>query len=221
MDNYSIAANAVNFLYSRLAEQCYLDDNGAQGGELRTFSGETVELMTGQIWNDLVSKPEYNGGYFEVGKKDPFMVGDYDCEIPVSVDLHCYANDNSNWSRLITVIECKTYLDRPFLERANIDFMLIKRNLNAAPVTKTVLISLEDNIAENAMRFWMNEGNIDYVFFLASGKRISTPSERIYRHPERIDSELMVTLVDSLDSILQENLSHMSLFGDGSELDQL
>jgi hypothetical protein len=85
-----------------------------------------------------------------------------------SVDRHIYLG-----SKLVHVVECKTYLDSCYLERAYNDMRLFKKYIGSGVVT--TVVALEDNCAESAKGFYADHFDhaIDNVFILMKGKRVS------------------------------------------------
>jgi hypothetical protein len=55
------------------------------------------------------------------------------------------------------------------MERASSDFGRIIRGLETRPVS--FILALEDAVGKDAYTFYMDEGNIDHVFYLCDGKR--------------------------------------------------
>lgn len=170
------------------------------GGTIRQASGETVESLQFFIWEEV-------GKYYpKINKK--ILKGDYDTikifsesgenYIEESVDCHCYINDE-----FVLAVECKTYLDKPYLQRANDDFRLMRKGTN---IKNTIILSLENSIADNALNFFLEDGNLDNVFFLANGKRNSASNKRIYREDSwcRISDNLIENYIYFLKRIFDE-----------------
>ena len=63
------------------------------------------------------------------------------------------------------------------MERASSDFGRIKRGIKEKP--KTFVLVLEDAVGETAYNYYMDEGNIDNIFYLCDGKR--SPKKPIWR----------------------------------------
>ena len=195
MNNKQIAADATKYLKERLAEQACMDDAGVGGGKLRAYSGETVENLVRRIWKNLAKNHPGSGAHVEKGDDVPIVVTDDEGNsIEESVDQHCYTTKD----KMAVAIEAKTYLDKPYLQRADSDFKIMKEG--DTEDFQAVVVSLEDSIKAESYRFFMNRGNVDKVFFLADGKRQSKKDKRIYRHPERLNSKKMEELVEYLAS---------------------
>jgi hypothetical protein len=95
----------------------------------------------------------------------------------------CKINDNAYFNaqvdkhieianELIAICEAKTYLDKPYLERAYIDFSLIKKySATGNKKITSYVISLQDCIKKETLSFFMADGHIDNVFILMDNKR--------------------------------------------------
>lgn len=182
-----------NFLENRFLEQQTI----TEGGALRSFSGETVELLIDYVWNELLKKYSRNGNS-KIGSKDSFTIHSKSGEIEESVDRHLYLD-----GKCVCIIECKTYLDKCYMQRASSDFELIKKEY---PDTYGIIVSLEDSIATNAYNFWMEEGFINQTFIFADGKRNSRADKRIYfTYKNRLNREKIQKFVDFMEGFFNEN----------------
>lgn len=165
-------------------------------GKLRCFSGSIVEEMIDLIFEKCAESHQNIDGEICVGRFVPITITDFEGNsIKESVDRHIFINN-----KLSCVIECKTYLDKCYMQRADSDFNLMKsydKNFD------TVIVSLENSIADNSYNFFLNRGNITKVFYLASGKRNSKSSKRIYNNPDRININLISSLVYYIDSLFE------------------
>lgn len=191
MTNEEIVIKVKEHLMGRFAILKQYEIN-KQSGKLRAGSGAAVEDMIDLIWNALASKyPEVNSR-IAVGRLTPVAVIDEDGEeITESVDRHCFID-----GKMVAAIECKTYLDKCYMQRANDDFKLMKTQI---PDLQGVIVSLEDSIAANSFDFIMNKGNINKNFFLAVGKRNSAVECRIYNTGYRIQDDRILALVNYLE----------------------
>ena len=160
------------------------------GGPLRQIMGDMVETFTDEIWNFLCEKYPHVNAEIKRGPTDPIKIVDNDGNsITESVDRHCYIN-----GKLILAIECKTYLDKCFMQRADSDFHLMKTSNNF----EAIIVAFEDATAENSFNFFMNQGNIDNVYFLANSRRSS--SRHISRNRDNIKKDLVNNFVSKLES---------------------
>ena len=191
MTNEEIVVRVKEYLTERFIVLKQYELN-KQAGKLRAGSGITVEGMIDLIWNALASKyPEVNSR-ITVGRLTPVVVVDEDGEeIRESVDRHCFIDDE-----MVAAIECKTYLDKCYMQRASDDFKLMKTQL---PNLQGIIVSLEDSIAANSFDFIMNKGYINKNFFLATGKRNSAVECRIYNTAYRIQDDRILALINYLE----------------------
>lgn len=192
MTNIEIAEQVENFLTEQYAEIRKLDSIPGNGGKIRDLSGEITETITEMIWNLLAKNhPEVKAEIF-IGDTHPYRIEDKDGNfIEESVDRHCYINGN-----LVLAIECKTYLDKCYMQRADGDFNLMKsynKNFDG------IIISVENSIADNSYNFFMNRKNIDKVYYLAIGKRNSAKLKKICYHEDRIKRDLILTLINDIE----------------------
>lgn len=159
------------------------------GGALRTAMGDIVENLVEKIWRDLCEKYPLIDAYICKGVSCPLIITDKEGnQITESVDRHCYIN-----GKLVAAIECKTYLDKCFMQRADSDFNLMK----SSNEFKAYVVSLEDAVATSSFNFFMNRKNIDNVFYLADSKRNS--KKHISRNREAIKSEYVDSLIQELE----------------------
>lgn len=166
------------------------DVSSLSGGPLRQVMGDMVETFTDEIWSSLCEKYPNVEAEIRRGPNDPIKIVDEDGNsITESVDRHCYIN-----GKLVIAIECKTYLDKCFMQRADSDFHLMKTSNDF----EAIIVAFEDAAAANAFNFFMNQKNIDNVFFLADSRRNS--SRHISRNREHIKPELVNAFVAKLES---------------------
>ena len=191
MTNEEIVVKVKEYLMERFAILKQYEIN-KQAGKLRAGSGATVEGMIDLIWSHLTNKyPDVNAR-ITTGRTTPVIIIDEDGEeISESVDRHCFIDDE-----MVLAIECKTYLDKCYMQRASDDFKLMKTQL---PNLQGVIVSLEDSIAANSFDFIMNKGYVNKNFFLATGKRNSAVACRIYNTSHRIQDSKILMLVNYLE----------------------
>ena len=191
--NEDIAKLVENFLSEQYAIIRQLYTVNGNGGKIRDISGKITETLVEIIWNELAKKyPEKNAQIF-IGSNKPYKIIDPEGNfIEESVDRHCYINNN-----LVLAIECKTYLDKCYMQRADSDFNLMKSyDKNNF---KGIIVSIENSIADNSYNFFMNRGNIDKVYYLAIGKRNSAKLKKICYHEERIQHDLILKLINDIE----------------------
>lgn len=185
--------NFYNNLIHKLEEASVLT-----GGPLRQKMGDMVENFVDEIWLSLCEKYPTVNATITRGPSDPIKIVDKDGNsITESVDRHCYINN-----KLIAVIECKTYLDKCFMQRADSDFHLMK----TSNCFETIIVAFETAVADDSFNFFMNQGNIDNVYFLADSRRNS--SRHIARNRENIKLELINNFVNKLESYFVNELNN-------------
>ncbi len=149
------------------------------GGKIRANNAKLVESLAELIW-----KTETQGS---VRKESYTISNPQGDKLDFSVDKHCYSINGE----LKLVLECKTYLDRCFLSRADHDMNMIKSSLakNNRGVEFSIL-ALENACAESALEFYKGWDNIDDIFFLLDGRRTSNKPiwDKDYRKPINIQS---------------------------------
>lgn len=194
----NVTNRAYEYLLSRLHEQRVMAQDG---GVLRYFSGVTCESLVTNIWNDVSRHYTNVNATILKGDEVPIIIDDGNGGVVrESVDQHGFIN-----GQLVLAIECKTYLDKCYMQRADSDFALMKQaNL---PKYATWIVSIEDSISTTAYDFFMHRGNIDNVFYLADGKRNSAKNKRIYENPQRIQRTLIQELVNNM-FIIFENVTN-------------
>ena len=165
------------------------------GGPLRQVMGELVENMIDLIWQEMQKKYPNVNSKITVGKKTPIKITNKGGSIEESVDRHGFIN-----GKMVIGIECKTYLDKCYLQRADSDFALMKEGADF----EAIIVSLENAVSDNAFNFFMNRNNIDNVFYLADGKRKSGIDNHISHNRERINKEKIAILVDKIEGYFKE-----------------
>lgn len=160
MEN-EIRKELMNFLRIRLEGEKEIENSG----DYRAYSGNTVEKLVDLLFDKL--KELYPSLNIEclVGRKSPISIQSGKYHIEESVDRHIFIN-----GKLVLAVECKTYLDKCFLQRADSDFSLMKSGKKG---WKGIVLALEDNIDENSKNFFMSRKNVDETFILYTGKRKS------------------------------------------------
>lgn len=160
MEN-EIRKELMNFLRIRLEGEKEIENSG----DYRAYSGNTVEKLVDLLFEKL--KELYPSLNIEclVGRKSPISIQNGKYHIEESVDRHIFIN-----GKLVLAVECKTYLDKCFLQRADSDFSLMKSGKKG---WKGIVLALEDNIDENSKNFFMSRKNVDETFILYTGKRKS------------------------------------------------
>lgn len=185
------------FLEERFEEQKIIETKPNSGGLLREFSGKTVEIFVDKTVELLNEKYQINL-ISKVGSENPFTICDLNGnKIKESVDRHIYLNN-----KLLSCVECKTYLDKCYLQRADSDFSLMKEgNENFS----SCVLSLENSIDENSKEFLLNRKNVDKLFILFNGKRSSAKDKRIYKtYKERKNTKALEDWVHYIEELINE-----------------
>lgn len=153
----------IDFYESKVDEATNWGKKGKMG-MVRSTMKDSVELLLDLIW-----KTEKGG----LSKKNDFVksVSESGYELKFQVDRHLYTK------KLVGLCECKAYLDRDMMARASSDFARITKSLKEKP--KTFILGLEDAVGSDAYDYYMDEGNIDNVFYLLDGKR--SPKKPIWK----------------------------------------
>lgn len=192
-----IINQTYNYLKNRLK---YQKEANMTGGQNRTYSGDTVELTVENIIN--MFKERYPTLTIEIrGDNDKIKIMGKDGEsfTEESVDKHIYIN-----GKLELIIECKTYLDKCYLQRACDDFRLIKKGIDY-PIEAWV-ISLENGISDIAYNFFMYQDDDIYTnecFFLSDGKRNS--AKPIYKNYEtRLNIDKIKIMIEKFDNFFKK-----------------
>lgn len=153
----------IDFYESKVNEATSWSKKGKMG-MVRSTMKDSVELLLDLIW-----KTEKAG----LSKKNDFVksLSKNGYELKFQVDRHLYTKE------LVGLCECKAYLDRDMMARASSDFARITKSLKQKP--KTFVLALEDAVGSDAYNYYMDEGNIDNVFYLLDGKR--SPKKPIWK----------------------------------------
>ena len=175
----------IDFFESKLKEANEWGKKGEMG-MVRSTMKDSVELLLDLIWKTEKGGESKKNDFVSSKSKNGYI-------LKFQVDRHLYDNE------LKGLCECKAYLDRCFMERASSDFGRIKRGVKAKP--KTFILALEDAVGENAFNYYMDEGNIDNVFYLCDGKRSPKKpiwKDKYYKPINRKSLEKFVKFIRSL-----------------------
>lgn len=185
-----IVNDVYNYLNNRFDEEEKLTGEGV----IRNFAGETVEKLATLVWEEIgLNYPELHSK-ITVGKKTPYKIIDVEGNyINESVDRHCFID-----GEFVLAIECKAYLDKCYLQRADSDFSLMKTQTAS---TAGIVLSIENSIAPMSEKFFLNRGNVNNIFYLATGKRNSNKTQKINKHRDRISRDLIATYVNYINNI--------------------
>lgn len=184
----------VNDVYNYLDNRFNAEEKLTGEGAVRNFAGETVEKLATLVWDEVGKNYPELYSKITVGKKTPYKIIDAEGNsINESVDRHCFIN-----GEFVLAIECKAYLDKCYLQRADSDFNLMKTQTST---TSGIVLSIENSIASMSEKFFLNRGNVDNIFYLATGKRNSAKEQKINKHRDRISRDLISAYVNYIDNI--------------------
>ena len=194
-----ITHNTYDYLWDRLK---YQGEANLSGGENRKYSGETVETCINFIVD--MFRELYPTLDIEVrGASDKIKVFGKNgvAFTEESVDKHIYVNGN-----LELIIECKTYLDKCYLQRAVDDCRLIRKGVDH-PIQAWV-VSLENAISDMAYNFFMFQDDDIYVnecFFLSDGKRASKhPIYKNDNYQTRLNIDKIQVLIEKFNQFFNQ-----------------
>jgi len=182
MDNIQIY---IDFFESKRKEASEWGKKGKMG-MVRSTMKDSVENLLDLIWQTETGGESKKNNFVESTSKNGHV-------LKFQVDRHLYHNG------LKGLGECKSYLDRCFMERASSDFGRIKRGVKEIP--KTFVLALEDAVSTTAYNYYMDEGNIDNVFYLCDGKRCPKKPiwrDEFYKPINREKLENFVTFIRSI-----------------------
>jgi hypothetical protein len=178
-----------------LSDDLYENGNN-NGGKIRYKNGNLVESIVRMIIDELCLMNNITT-YKITGKSDDSIrINSKNGYIDVSVDVHLSINNES-----ILFSECKTYLDKCYLDRANSDLSHFKK-LNK--VNHRMVVSLENAVSDNAENFFLDEGNIDKIFYLLDGKRSSKKPIWKKKYYKPINNDVLIGLIEYIDDIIKQ-----------------
>lgn len=194
-----ITYDVYDYLWDRLQ---YQGEANFSGGENRAYSGLTVETCTDliiekfrELYPTLNIEVRNSTDKIKVFGKNGI---DFTEE---SVDRHVYINN-----RLELIIECKTYLDKCYLQRATDDCRLIRKGLDH-PI-QAWIISLENAISDSAYNYFMFQDDgiyVDKCFYLSDGKRVS--NKPIYKNDSyqtRLNIDKIKIMIEKFDEFFKQ-----------------
>jgi hypothetical protein len=184
--------NIVNNYNTTLIE-CRTHYENGNMGMVRSTMGSMVENWVNIIFDDINSKHQYRGE-IRKGESDRIPItNSFGTTIGMQVDRHIYID-----GELRCVIECKTYLDRSMMIRANDDIGRIKKYKDGV---KGYIFSLENAVASDAERFIREEGILDGVFYLTHGKRSPIKQVWLDEHYKELDISILQSFYNSIENL--------------------
>jgi len=136
MDNIQ---SYIDFFESKLSEA---NEYGKKGkmGMVRSTMKDSVELLLDLVWTTERGGESKKNDFVESKSKNGYV-------LKFQVDRHLYDTE------LKGLAECKSYLDRCFMERASSDFGRIKNGIHQKP--KSFILALEDAVSETAYNYYI------------------------------------------------------------------
>lgn len=173
--------------------------SGGAGGKIRGNNGKLVENLTEMLFHDILK--EYNIDDYSIinGKSDLTKVSSKNGYIKVGVDRHIHIP----LLDFHIYVECKSYLDKCYMDRANSDLMHLKNNNNNS---LCLIISLENSIKDTSLDYFLDQGYIDNVFFLLDGKRSSKEPYWITKFNKQINKNNLKHLINYIESEIKKRL---------------
>lgn len=178
----------IDYYDSQLDKAQALSRQKGAGGKVRALMGGLVENLAGKIWVTETGGTVKRGDFTAYNTRGNTL--------RFSVDRHCYCVKD----KLRLLVECKSYLDRCYLERADNDFEMIQ-GVICNPQVQTAILSLEVALADEALSFYKGKNNIDRIFFLLDGKRMSDAPIWKSQHRKSINPEKLREFVEYVSSL--------------------
>jgi len=168
-------------------------ENG--GGKVRQTNGDLVENIFRKIVKIVAE--QLNVEVRITGKKeDSVRIFSKNGYIDASVDVHILSKTKNIFA------ECKTYLDKCYLDRASSDLEHFKSSNNR---NLCIVVSLENAVSKTAESYFLDKGYIDKIFYLVDGKRSSAKPIWKKEHFKRINLSVLDELIDIvIDSLVEK-----------------
>jgi len=131
-------------------------------------------------------------------KKDYIRVNSENWYINTSTDIHFKLNGLE-----LLFIECKTYLDKCYLDRANSDLSHLKKSFNES---YCFIISLEKATPDNVEYFFMDQWFIDGIYYLLDGIRSSKKPIWKSEFKKEINKDKLSLLISDLLTIITQHM---------------
>jgi hypothetical protein len=164
------------------------------GGKVRKINGDLVEKIFSKVveLTFQINESTVNiTGKKQDSEKITSKNGGF---IYVSVDVHA-KSEKANF-----FAECKTYLDKCYLDRASSDLKHFKKN----PKNVCLIISLENAVAKNAETYFLDEGYVDRIFYLVDGKRNSSRPIWKKEHSKSLNKSKVLELINYIESYINK-----------------
>ena len=185
--------------YNRVLTECHSYFQNGEKGMIRSSMGSMVERWVTMIFDEINSN---FGGIGEIknGHADRIPItNEYGTTIGMQVDRHMYIN-----GELKCIIECKSWLDRCMMIRANDDIGRIKKYKEDV---KGYIFSLENCVSSNSEQFIMEEGILDGVFYLTDGKHSGTKQVWFPEHYKPLNESKLWEFYNMVVGLFEESQS--------------
>jgi hypothetical protein len=192
----SIINNVIDYYNSQISSDVIYEQNENAGGKVRQKNGNLVESMVKIIIQELCKLNNINEYKITGKSEDSIRITSKNGYIDASVDVHMSINNKS-----VLFSECKTYLDKCYLDRANSDLLHFKK---LDKNNSCIIVSLENAVATNAENYFLDEGNIDRIFYLVDGKR--SGSKPIWKSEfyKPINIDVLKELINHIDIVIKQ-----------------
>lgn len=189
---YNTAMSDANRIYEE-------SENG--GGKVRQANGDLVENMFKRI-SYLVCNLHGFTSVKITGKSDDSIRifsknGGY---IDAAVDVHVKISPTINF-----FAECKTYLDKCYLDRASSDLKHFKKDGNIC-----IIIALENAVSNSSETYFLDEGYVNYIFYLVDGKRSSKKPIWKKNHFKPLNKLKVLELINCIEENLLTKVTDKS-----------
>lgn len=194
----NIINTIVDYYNTQILSDVMYEQTENAGGKVRQKNGNLVENMV-KIIIEQLCKSNNISDYKITGKsEDSVRIPSKNGYIDASVDVHMSINNKS-----ILFSECKTYLDKCYLDRANSDLLHFKK-LDKS--NSCIIVSLENAVSSNAESYFLDEGNIDKIFYLVDGKRRSSNPIWKSEFYKPINIDVIKELINHIDNIIKQHI---------------
>ena len=182
--------------YNSTLTECFNHYNSGEKGMIRSTMGSMVENWVNIIFNDINSQHGFRGEIRSGHADRVTITNEYGTTMGMQVDRHIYID-----GELKCVIECKSWLDRCMMIRANDDIGRLKKYKGDI---KGYIFSLENCVKAESERFIMEEGILDNVFYLTDGKHSGTKQVWFPQHYKPLNVNKLQLFYNSIQSLFED-----------------
>jgi len=192
----NIVNEVISYYNDQILSDVIYEQNDNAGGKVRQKNGNLVESIVGIIIKELCKLIEIDEYKITGKSEDSIRISSKNGYIDASVDVHMSINNKS-----VLFSECKTYLDKCYLDRANSDLSHFKK-LDSN--NSCIIVSLENAVATNAENYFLDEGTIDKIFYLVDGKRSSSKPIWKSEFYKPINIDVLKELIYHIDNVIKQ-----------------